>query len=83
MWKVAKVGGIGELRATGLHALVAACAQNEGITARDRAYRSFEQGKHSDTVGHVMRDDLGQPPGIGPAGPFDCAKGEPAGGPRW
>ena len=75
-----EVGGVGELRATGLHALVTACADREGVTARNGPHRCFHLRQRRDTVGHVMRDDLRPPPGICPADPFYRAKGEPAGG---
>ena len=80
MRETTEVGGVGKLRATGLHALVTACADREGVTARNGPHRCFYLRQRRDTVGHVMRDDLRPPPGICPADPFYRAKGEPAGG---
>ena len=78
--EAAEVGGVGELRPAGLHALVAARADGEGVALGDRAHWRFEQGQNSDAVRHVMAQHLGAPPHVLSARPVQRAGREPAGG---
>lgn len=78
--KAPEVGDIGELRATGRDALVAPGADREGVYPGDGANWRFQQRQHGDAVDEVVRQYLGLPPDIGPAGPVEGAEGEPAGG---
>src|SRR5690606_34788724 len=78
--ETAKVGGVRELRATGLHALVAARADGEAVALGDRAHRRLEKGQHRNPVRHVMAEHFSAPTRVRAGRPVQRAEGEPAGG---